>query len=240
MAVTSEMCLKPKNDTCNLCGIIYMPIWTSFMPGNMWAAECSYVKKLLPLESYIEKNNDLMERQVNNMFANKTFSYGLMKYGEGPKKNPFYFGLERWADEHWVGGHPSVIPCDVFNSISIDRVTNWEGNVSIADFVFSMAPHDPLEAAWFKFSPSKTKGVLRNKILRTKEYFFLGGKLFLWLNLYNEIPPDSSWVWDYFPDGTEWKQAMVEEYQGTSSTGNALLDIRMGRLLHILQHGSFQ
>jgi hypothetical protein len=40
-------------------------------------------------------------------------------------------------------------------------------NVSIADFVFCMAPHDPVEAAWHMFSPSETKGVFRNNILRT-------------------------------------------------------------------------
>jgi hypothetical protein len=236
MAVTSEMCLKPKNDTCNLCGLMYMPMWVSFMPGNMWAAKCSYVNKLLPLESYIEKNNDLMGRQVNKMTHNKTLSFGVFQ-NKGFQNKPDLFGLERYADEHWVGGHPSVIPCDVFNSISIQKLLHWEGNVSITDFVFSMAPHDPVQAAWYRLSVSKTKDVLRNKILRIKEYVYLGGKLFLWLNLYNEIPPDSSWVWDYFPDGTEWRQAMVE-HQGTSA-GNAQLDTRMDRLLHILQHGSF-
>lgn len=232
-AVTSEMCLKPENDTCNLCGMIYMPMWASFMPGNMWAAKCSYIKKLLPVESYKEKSNDLM-RGVKNMIGNKTISFRLLIMGK-KKKMREVFGLDRFADEHWVGGHPSVIPCDVSKSSNLGKIPR---NVSIADFKFSMAPHDPVEAARLRFSPNKTKGVLKNQTLRIKEYFFLGGKLLLWLNLYNETPPASSWVWDWFPDGTEWRQAMVE-HQGTSA-GYAQPYTREGRLLHILQHGRFQ
>jgi hypothetical protein len=65
-----------------------------------------------------------------------------------------------------------------------------------------MAPHNPVQAARFQFSPTKTKGALSNETLRTKECFFLpvGEKLLLWLNVHNEIPRDSSWVRDWFPD----------------------------------------
>jgi hypothetical protein len=44
--------------------------------------------------------------------------------------------------------------------------------------------------------------------LRMRDYFLLPGNLAKWFALYNEAPPDSSWVWNWFPDGKAWKRAV--------------------------------
>jgi hypothetical protein len=46
-AATSHLCLQPRNDTCNVCGLNFQPIWTLFIPGNMWSAQVN--NTLLPL-----------------------------------------------------------------------------------------------------------------------------------------------------------------------------------------------
>ena len=44
-----------------------------------------------------------------------------------------------------------------------------------------------------------------------RERYLLAGLLISWYFLYNETPPDSSWIWDWYPDGTEWRQAVNDD-----------------------------
>jgi len=49
--------------------------------------------------------------------------------------------------------------------------------------------------------------VLNDEKRRLKDYFLLGGKIFKWLHLYQELPPNDSWVWGWYPDGERWRLA---------------------------------
>lgn len=41
-------CLYPPDDRCDVCGAQYYLMFASMLPGNMWTAKCSYIRKLLP------------------------------------------------------------------------------------------------------------------------------------------------------------------------------------------------
>jgi hypothetical protein len=43
---------------------------------------------------------------------------------------------------------------------------------------------------------------------RIREFFLLPGHLLKWLSIYGEAPSTDSWVWDHFPDGEFWKDAV--------------------------------
>lgn len=100
---------------------------------------------------------------------------------------------------HWVGSHPSLVPCDM----SDKGLDYWyqEGPKPESDFGWGMIPR-----------PTQ-KSYLSNMVL---------GNLFKMYELYGEGPPDDSWLWRSFPDGQRWKQVhailgnrTVEETLGT-------------------------
>ena len=112
--------------------------------------------------------------------------------------------------DHWVGSHPSLIPCDLSPT---NEIKLWFHDfINSSSFKFSLAPRAPIDADWFK----RRNGYLRRHVLpfervRLRERFLLSGLLTSWYFLYNETPPDSSWVWTWYPDGAQWRDS-VEEY----------------------------
>lgn len=84
--------------------------------------------------------------------------------------------------EHYVGSHPSVLPCDTFA-----EVEHREG---------LLVPRWPFGyPAWYGLETDLINKVLNNETLRLREYFMLPGYVFKWYYLYGEVPPPSSWVW---------------------------------------------
>jgi hypothetical protein len=219
-AATSQDCLAPPDDTCSLCGWVYYPIWTSFMPGNIWTAQCSYIQQLLPPKEFQRKLRNLL-KEVLMMRLLGTLSSRMFS-GED-----LLHGLNRFADEHWVGSHPAVVPCDVAGSVDLKLLWGPEQGPKQTSSKFAMAPQEAVDAKWIYSQPENTQAILANERDRIKEYYFLGGRLFLWLGLYNQVPPESSWVWNWFPDGALWKNTIV----GSDQT--------MERLIQVLETASF-
>jgi hypothetical protein len=223
-ATTSQDCLAPPNNTCNLCGSIYYPFWASFMPGNMWTAQCSYIQQLLPPKEFEQKQRHLI-KEVLIMRALGTLSLRMFPKKDGSSLSMGdLYGLNRFADEHWVGSHPAVVPCDVTGGI--DLALLWGSQQTRSNF--DMAPRAAVDARWFTVSRTNTRSILTNEKDRIQEYYFLGGRLFLWLGLYNQVAPESSWVWNWFPDGARWKNTIA----GNNRT--------MERLIQVLETASFQ
>jgi hypothetical protein len=225
-ATTSQDCLAPPDDTCNLCGSIYYPFWTSFMPGNMWTAKCSYIQQLLPPKEFeLRQRNLIKEVLIMRVVGTLSLRMFPKKDGSNLSMGDLY-GLNRYSDEHWVGSHPAVVPCDVAGGI--DLALLWKARLQQTRSNFAMAPREAVDAKWFTVKPTNTQSILQNEKMRIREYFFLGGRIFLWLGLYNQVPPESSWVWTWFPDGTRWKDAIA----GSNQT--------MERWIQVLETGSFQ
>ena len=74
-----------------------------------------------------------------------------------------------------------------------------------------MAPHDPIEADWYDRNNKAYSDLLaKEKSPRMRERYLLAGLLTSWLFLYNETPPASSWIWQWYPDGEEWRGVSEE------------------------------
>ena len=112
----------------------------------------------------------------------------------------FFWGSS--PSEQWIGSHPSLKACDVCPSNELAC-----NSYNSSNFTFAMSPHVPLTASWYGRNDDYFRNVLlHNKPARMRERYLLAGFLINWLYLYNQTPPDSSWIWDYFPDGEEWRQ----------------------------------
>lgn len=210
MAVTSQHCLQPANDTCNVCGLQFWPMWVPFFPGNMFAAKCSYVTKLVPARNFSSVTATLKDR-VTDLVQQDKLSVKLFPPDKFPAE-PDRYGLDRFAAEHWIGSHPQLVPCDISDTANIHYWYTKDRNQT--ELKFAMAPRRPLRAP-LKLWPVMTDmkkvklKVLNSQVLRSKEYFLLPGYLFKWYALYQEFPPASSWVWSWFPDGGLWKDRIA-------------------------------
>ena len=76
----------------DVCGLRASPLPHPHLPGNMWAARCSYVRKL-PDPSIFNKKMVLASKSL----AAKS----------GDSCQPWHVGLSRFSAEHWVLSHPS-------------------------------------------------------------------------------------------------------------------------------------
>jgi hypothetical protein len=214
-AAMTEQCWNPPDDTCNVCGLLFWPMWSTFFPGNMWTAKCSYVRKLLPPTGFDTRMGGLFNKTreliKNGRLANGVYPYSEKKGMSDPVKR--LFGVEHFALEHWVGSHPDLQPCDVSGNHAGDLNASTANGRNENDFVWSMAPHHPLldgPSYWWALRQSKINTVLTDKERRMREYFLLPGFLHKWIYLYNETPPASSWVWSWYPDHSVWRMRVNE------------------------------
>jgi hypothetical protein len=155
------------------------------------------------MKSMFDKALTLQEKRLltNNLFPN-------IKQKQVESKMKF-FGLERFAMEHWVGSHPSIMPCDVAGDLA-GNLTAWNqsGGANESVFVWKMAPHASFRPAkyWSPLSDANVDLIMSHKNLRMREYFLFPGQLFKWMYLYNEIPQLGSWALQWYPDRVEWRQ----------------------------------
>lgn len=141
-----------------------------------------------------------------------TLANGMYIYNEKEKMSDVvkgFFGIDRFALEHWVGSHPDLQPCDVSGGYAGDLTAWTQPGRSESDFIWSMAPHHPLRpgpAYWWALRESRIHYILRDRDRRMREYFLLPGRLHKWIHLYNATPPASSWVWSWYPDRRAWQK----------------------------------
>jgi hypothetical protein len=132
------------------------------------------------------------------------------------KENPLYsiafpdvegidnHGAGRYSQEHWIGSHPSLFPCD----LTTDPLTAWRQRWrSSKEFNWSMFPR-----------PSQTNDPVKD----WDRPPLIAGNLFKWFTLYQSAPSDNSWVWTWFPYGEKYRQA-VKLY------GNRTFDVMVTR-----------
>lgn len=90
-ALSKECMHMPK--TCNVCSSRMTPVPHPHTPGNMWAARCGYIAKLIDPKKFREKmDSDFLGRHNGA---------------------PWCVGRGRFSDEHWVNSHPETAPCDL-------------------------------------------------------------------------------------------------------------------------------
>lgn len=200
-AVTSAMCVDPPNDQCNVCGMLMLPFPSIHYSGNFFTAKCDYVKKLIPPNQFSQRMGQVVSKALYERSVNKRLVMNLLD------EQPHHFGVGRFAPEHWIGSHPSIEACDIAPTTSI---LEWQQHVrNLTDFEFAMFPRYTVEAPWSYVS--RMAQTIAAPHLRRREYFLLAGNVLKWFELYNEAPPKSSWVWQWYPDGKDWLNA-VEKF----------------------------
>ncbi|GAB5369585.1 hypothetical protein AAMO2058_001417700 [Amorphochlora amoebiformis] len=102
-SVLSEECYKARGKFgCNTCGFRYSPLPHPHFPGDMFAADCEYVSKLIP-----------PNRASRRISVASHHVFGISK---APQKVPHRsgYGVGRYAAEFWIATHPDIVPCDVY------------------------------------------------------------------------------------------------------------------------------
>lgn len=213
-AAVSQDCLTASAATnCNLCGTLYYPVWSSFIPGNMWSAQCEYIAQLLPPLKFGKRMRDVKKR------ATKLIDEGLVttKLYAYSKYRPYFWGTDRYASEMWVGSHPDVRPCDLSETAAHDFWFKTERDPT-RDFHFGEAPRLPLvnvsnvsnPVGWRFLDTEKLEVLMNGPKRRRREYFLLPGHVFRWMILYGRVPDESSFFWKFFPDGDFWRAAVAQ------------------------------
>jgi hypothetical protein len=195
-AVTSELCLKPPDNSCNVCGLTFHGMFLNIFPGNFFTADCSYVRQLIPPADFNDRMASLVALRHQKIAANPQYKY---IFPDIPQFDKVVQG--RYAPTHWIGSSPQLNPC----TLTSEDLGKWfVPRNALADFSWSLLPR-------------KDEDVELDAI-RKRQYNVIGGNLFKAFTLYNTAPPDNSWAWRWFPDGQKWKEA-VKQY------GNRTVDV---------------
>ena len=199
-ALSSDCIQRAHAQGCELCGLMAIPQPTVHYTGNMFNAKCEYIRKLAhpkvfgaKLETFNQKGEELIRQGI---LVSSLLDMGL----------PCNTGSGRFAMEHWHGSHPSLQKvCDVSTHYKIEY---WLGvdpqNVKPEDWHLAYFPRHPITADWSHSNAAKLPKILNDESARLREYFLLPGLLTKWYELYGEAPPQSSWVWSWYPDGQFW------------------------------------
>jgi hypothetical protein len=196
-AAMSPECVNPPNSTCNLCGLQFFTQFTFFIPGNIFTAHCGYVQKLLPLREFHVKHEIAVKKILLLRVRNQLKSSLLWDQRD-------FFGLDRYSEEHWIGSHPDVWPCDTDPQGNLSNV--FQGVLQQSDFRWSMGPRNM--GICGGINDDLQEKVRANPHLSRRETLFLPGLLVKWFELYGRAPNSMSWIWEFFPDGVFWKSGV--------------------------------
>lgn len=170
-ALSKECATMPSS--CNVCSWRFSPLPHPHTSGNMWAARCEYIKKLI--------NPMKFQRKMAQLYKNTGDSS--------------WTGTGRFAAEHWVHSHPSIQACDLSTSGFLWGYNNIPKFRD--EFVLEAAPRYD----WDVFFQPSVKGQLwmqfahrwaEFKSLRIAEY----------KSLYNETPPHYWFGWKFYGENS--------------------------------------
>jgi hypothetical protein len=214
-ALSSDLCLTKmiKKDmgalsTCDTCSLLFDPFPGPHYPGNMFAARCSYIAKLLSIPDY-QQRHQVVDNWIQDQIAKNIFvgDGTLVPFAE------WAVGRGRFESEHWLAKHPSMRPCDVATNPSIEvwhpqtETLRDFGPNSATRFEWSLAPRFPYEHPGWFFADMYALDTLNKRPAEKRmcDYFLLRGLLYQWMAYYNTTAHDDSWVWKWFPDGDYWR-----------------------------------
>jgi len=182
----SDLCTnmpRKKRDvqtTCNVCMAKFNAVPFHASPGNMFVAECIYVNQLVPPRQFARAREEMM-KDLHSQSSPQLRSLG---FSSKPSiswqfHRPSWIGIGRYAMEHWICSHPSFQGCDVFNN----------------SFSYMNPPDtNDLEEGWALAPRDK----IRDIKMPLHPFFLLKGMMYAYKKLYNETPPNSSWIFDFY------------------------------------------
>ncbi|KAL7538372.1 hypothetical protein ACHAXR_008508 [Thalassiosira sp. AJA248-18] len=198
-AVMSKMCI-PSEGICNVCGTEFYPLPFFQFTGNMFSASCGYVNKLLPPSTFEERMNDIagdaLLGEIQEIYTTKLVDF-----------NAQILGSYQHSIEHWIGSHPDLKPCDVA-PVNTEKIFDRTIQDHMKHYSWSSGPRRdsaPPGDYDIEVESEPQFRLKREKALR--EYYYLAGNIFRWHRLYDTVPDEASWVWQWFPDGHSWQAA---------------------------------
>lgn len=208
-AVTNEQCLHPpsRHTDCNVCGLVFFAMPGFMFRGNMWTAQCQYVNQLIrPGRDWQQKLQEVSD--LAHAYANEQHRFHFMIQADTGDN----FGLQRYANEHWIGAHPTLRPCELSGGRTKMHKTGWfTGHPQPQrDFNLTSSPSKPLNSAHYDWVNLREirRNILNTETLGRRSFFLLPGRVFQWKHLYHQVPSPDSWTWKWFPDGEFWIQAL--------------------------------
>ncbi|KAL3775382.1 hypothetical protein ACHAWO_006573 [Cyclotella atomus] len=177
-------------NTCNVCGHAFRSAWGPMMWANFWSARCDYVKNLVSPFSLQERNTFAFEHRPQQMTTDLFNEHATM------------FSLptdERFAAEIFVGTHPKLVPC----SKNSGREW-WSGDPPVRFRDLILAHEVPFHINGKTYEQYMDD--LESDGHQLTDYWMLPGMLWRYHVLYNEMPPEDSWIWRHYPDGEKWQQ----------------------------------
>jgi hypothetical protein len=141
------------------------------------------INRLVPPDQFAAKMQDYLVKALPMRVLEKLSSGIFPDTMEG-------LGLDGYSMDHWLGSHPSMVPCD------------WEKGIPWKKGAFS----NTTTLHGWGFDLTKHDHIMKDDTLRRKEFSFLAGLLVKWYMLYGELPPTESWVYQVYPDGEHWQQ----------------------------------
>ena len=188
-ATFSEACqtVGMGENTCNLCGARFSPLPHHHFPGNMWTAQCSYIRMLHRPDAFAAKMENLMD---DIMHVPNIPKPTIPQY-----ESEWFVGRRRCALEHWVATHPTIRPCDVYPDgylwayENLPNSTNhWVPDMQSAPR-FSLSTFEQPLATYFD-PPLPSHGTWHCGKGRLLEYQYL----------YGERPPEDSFFWSLYAE----------------------------------------
>jgi hypothetical protein len=98
-------------------------------------------------------------------------------------------------------------------------MTTMQDEHSSRNWSIALAPRKSIHAPWFRLNhtalldilqePNNNNNTNNNCSKRLHEWFLLPGFLYRWKRIYGLYPEPDSWVWDWFPNGPDWKQSIL-------------------------------
>ncbi len=187
-AVSDQCIHRLSNDQCNVCGGNFRSVWGPMFWGNMWSAQCNYVKNLISPNEIEEKYDIAMQTRPEGiemtLFKGENFKYFSLAKG-------------RYAAELFVSSHPGIIPCSMMQGSKLYWSEDPPG-----DFTSHVVGFVEMELL--------NKMIMGTSNAHLKEWYLLPGILWRYHVLYNELPPADSWVWRHYPDGIRWNIAIQQ------------------------------
>jgi hypothetical protein len=180
---------------------------TNLTSGNMFAAQCSYVSKVLAPMKFQQRTADIAQ-YIHTMKNHGTYQNDMYPWVDS------MVGYGRYASEHWLCSHPDLVPCDVSETVSLQywKEESIHHTYSDDEFVWSLAPRTNISDIWefysYSWKHSFNQTITQANVQRLRQYFLLRGVIYRWLTLYGTIASNTSWVWDWFPDGHLWRDAV--------------------------------
>lgn len=183
-ALSDQCRLMPTS--CDTCGSRMSPLPFPHVPGNMWAARCSYVSKLIQPKEF--------QSAMEQVFEERDGGKETRCPPRGGEADNCY-GMGRFSSEHWVLSHPSARPCDLDSNpkYAWGEPKDEAGLAVMSSFVQNLkevqrlqpAPHGSIPA-YRVYPDCQTCGEDISERINSYRV------------LYHEEPPPSWWGWKFF------------------------------------------